>query len=97
MKNKTIQLKSKEIKQVEVTEEHGKLLLKSNAFPEKEKSMWLYKQKEMFYNIAAERTEEIEKLHNSVIFQNWICYFKGPTKNIDFNNFLLILKLFLMI
>ena len=33
-----------------------------------------------------ERTGEIEKLHNSVNFENLICYFKGPTKNIVFND-----------
>ena len=31
--------------------------------------------KEIFYNLAAERTGEIEKLHNSVNFQNLIYHF----------------------
>ena len=32
------------------------------------------------------RTGELEKLHNSVNFQNFIYHFKGPTK--DFNDFI---------
>ena len=32
------------------------------------------------------RTGEIENLHNSVNFQNLIHHFKGPTKEIDFND-----------
>ena len=35
-----------------------------------------------------EKTGEIEKLHNSVNFQNLIYHFKGPTKDIDFNDFI---------
>ena len=50
-------------------------------FPEKEKSIPLDKQKEIFYNFVAEITEEIEKLCNSITFQNFICHFKGPTKD----------------
>ena len=32
--------------------------------------------------------KELEKLHNSVNFQNFIYHFKGPTKGIGFNNFI---------
>ena len=35
-----------------------------------------------------ERTEKIEKLHNSVNFQNLIYHFMGPTKDIYFNDFI---------
>ena len=35
-----------------------------------------------------ERTGEIEKLHNSVQFPKLIYHFKGPTKDIDFNDFI---------
>ena len=40
----------------------------------------------MFYNLFAESIGKIEKLHNSANFQNLIYHFKGPTKDIDFNN-----------
>ena len=61
------------------------LVVKSNAFAEKEsitfdnkeESIPLDKQKEIFYKLAAKRTEEIEKLHNSVNFDNLICYCRG--------------------
>ena len=61
---------------------------KSNTFSEKEKSIRLDKQKQIFYNLLAERTGEIEKLHHSVNFQKWIYQFKGLTKDIDFNGFI---------
>ena len=32
--------------------------------------------------------KELEKLYNSFNFQNLIYHFKGPTKDIDFNNFI---------
>ena len=76
-------------KQIKALEEHGKQLVRSNAFAEKEKQiMLLDKQKEIFYNFAAERTGEIEKLHNSVTFQNLVYHYKGPIKDIDFNDFI---------
>ena len=40
----------------------------------KKKSIPLETQKEIFYNVVAERTGEIEKLHNSVNFQNYILF-----------------------
>ena len=49
----------------------------------------------MFYNIVAERTGEIEKLHNSVNFQNLVKIKKGPARNINFNYFIDV-KLFLV-
>ena len=55
-------------------------------FPEKEKSISLDKQKEIFYNLVAERTGAIKKLHNSVKFQNLVYHFKVHTKNKDFSN-----------
>ena len=56
---KTIQ--DQEEKQIKALEGHGKQLVKSNAFAEKEKkSIPLDKQKEIFYNLFAERTGEIE-------------------------------------
>ena len=51
-----------------------------------EESIPLDKKKEIFCNLVAERTGEIESLHNSVNFQNLIYHFKGPTKEIDFND-----------
>ena len=45
----------------------------------------------MFYNLEK---LELEKLHNSVNFQNFIYHFKGPTKGIDFNNFIDVVILF---
>ena len=62
------------------TEEHGKQLVKSNAFAEKEEqNISLDKRKETFYN---------EKLHNSVNFQNLVHQFKSPTKDINCNDFI---------
>ena len=59
------------------------------CFAEKEqKSIPLDKQKEIFYYLVAERTGEIQKLHSSVNSQNLIYHFKGPTKDIDFNDFI---------
>ena len=55
---------------------------------EKKKNISLDKENEVFCNIFAERTEEIEKFDNSVNFQILIYNFKGPTKNIDFNDFI---------
>ena len=74
-------------KQIKAIEEHGKQLVKSNAFSEK-KSIPLENQREIFYNVIAERTGEFEKSHNSVTFQNLVYHFKGPTRNIDFNDFI---------
>ena len=48
----------------------------------------LDKQKEMFYKLVAEKTGEIEKLYDSVNFQNLVHQFKGPTKNINCNDFI---------
>ena len=57
-------------------------------FVEKEeKGISFDKQKEIFYKIVAERTEDIEELHNSFHFQNFIYQCKGSTKDIDFNDF----------
>ena len=74
-------------KQIKALEEHGKQLVKINVFNEKEeKSMLLEKQKEILYNPVAGITGEIEKLRNSVHFQNLIYHFKSPSKDIDFND-----------
>ena len=76
-------------KQIKALEEHGKQLVKSNTFAEKEeKSIPLDKQTVIFYNLNMERTEEIVKLHNTINFQNLIYHFKGPTKKIDLNDFI---------
>ena len=40
------------------------------------------------YNSVAERTGEIEKLHNSFNFRNLIYHFEDPNKDIDFNDFI---------
>ena len=82
-------IKIKEEKQIKALEEHGKQLVKYIAFAEKEEiSISLDKLKEIFYNRFAERTGEIEKLHNSDNFQNFIYNFTGSTKDIDFNDFI---------
>ena len=54
----------------------------------KKKSIPLNKQKEIFYNLVAERIEEIKKLRNSINFQNLIDHFKSPTKDVNFNDFI---------
>ena len=48
----------------------------------KKKSIPLDKQIEIFYNLVVKTTGEIEKLYNSVHFQNLIYHFKSPTKDI---------------
>ena len=50
--------------------------------------MPLDKEKEILCNLAAEKTGEIENLHGSINFQKLIYHFKGPTKDINFNNFI---------
>ena len=53
------------------------------------KSIPIDKQKEIFYNLVAERIAGgTEKLHNSFNFQNLIYHFKGPTKDKNFNDFI---------
>ena len=54
----------------------------------KKKSIPLNKQKEIFYNLVAERIEEIKKLRNSINFQNLIDHFKSPTEDVNFNDFI---------
>ena len=54
----------------------------------KKKSIPLNKQKEIFYNLVAERIKEIKKLRNSINFQNLIDHFKSPTKDVNFNDFI---------
>ena len=54
----------------------------------KKKSIPLNKQKEIFYNLVAERIEEIKKLRNSINFQNLIDHFKSPTKDVNFDDFI---------
>ena len=65
---KTFEKRTKRIEeqgreQVAAIEEHEKQLVKSNAFTEKEKSITMNKQKEIFYNLIPERTGKIEKLY----------------------------------
>ena len=65
---KTFEKRTKRIEeegreQVAAIKEHEKQLVKSNAFTEKEKSITMNKQKEIFYNLIAERTGKIEKLY----------------------------------
>ena len=68
--------------------------VKSNAFTEKEKSIPLDRQKEICFNIVAEKTGTTEKLHISVNFQILIYHFKGVTKGIDFSDFITAETLF---
>ena len=42
----------------------------------------------IFYKLVAEKAEELEKLHNSISFENLIFHFKSSTKDIDFNDFI---------
>ena len=89
--------------QIKTLEEHGKQWVKSNAFAgkesipfdKKEQSMPLDKEKKICYKHVVEKTEDytssrvkLEKLHNSVNFENLICRFMGFTKNTDFNDFI---------
>ena len=62
-------------------------MIESNAFDDKEEKIYHLVSKKI-YDPVAERTGEIEKLHNSVNFQNLLYHFEGPTKDIDFNDFI---------
>ena len=84
-------------KQVQGIEDFENKSVKSNTFFEKEKCIQLDRQKEIFYNLVAENgTGEMEKLHNSVNFQNLMFHFKSPTKILIFM-ISLMLKLFSII
>ena len=52
----------------------------------KKKVYHLISKKKKFYKLVAQKTEELEKLQNSVNFENLMYYFKGSTKDIDFND-----------
>ena len=53
-----------------------------------EKIILFNSQKEIFYKLVAERSQEIEKLHISYNLENLIYHFKSFTKHIDFNYFI---------
>ena len=53
-----------------------------------EKIILFNSQKEIFYKLVAERSQEKEKLHISYNLENLIYHFKSFTKDIDFNNFI---------
>ena len=48
----------------------------------------LDKQKEIFFKLVPERIESIEKLDNSIDFDNLTYHYKCPTANVDFNKFI---------
>ena len=56
-------------KQIKAIEEHGKQLLKSNVFAEKD-SLPLAKQNEIFYNLSVEKLGVTELLNDSINFNN---------------------------
>ena len=60
--------------------------MKSNGFGKD--SLSVDKQKEIFDKLVAERMDLAEKLHNSIDFKNVIYRYKGPTANVDYNNFI---------
>ena len=73
-------------KKIETIEQNGKQLVKSNVLLKNKNSISLDKQKEIFYKLVAERTREIEKLHNIVNFQNLVYHLKDLFKDIYFND-----------
>ena len=75
------EIKLKELKSMENNKLNLMRLLKK-------KKVYRFISKKKFYNLVVERTEKIEKLHNSVNFQNLIYHFMGPTKDIYFNDFI---------
>ena len=65
--------------------------IKTNASSEKEESIL----PEIFYNLVTKKTGEIEKIHNSATkCPNLVYAFKGPTKNIDLDDFIVAENLF---
>ena len=52
------------------------------------------KQKKKFYKLVAERMERIEKLRNSIDFNNLTYHYKDPNANVDFSNFIAAATLF---
>ena len=87
---KTIEIQGE--KQVKVIEEHGKQLA-SNTLVEKYSSP-PSKQKGIFYELFAERIDAIEKLQNNIYFEILTYRYKGPTVNVNFNNFIDAASLF---
>ena len=78
-----IMIESQVEKQIKGDEKHGKELVKPNAFVEKN-----CEQKELFSDLTVGRMNTVDKLHNSIDFNNIIYRFKGSTADINFNSFI---------
>ena len=86
LEKQTKAIKNQVEKQIKAAEGHGKQLGKSNGFVEKD-SLSRSKQKEIFYNLIAEGTNTIDKLHNGTDFNNLTYSHKGSTADVNCNNF----------
>ena len=78
-----IMIESQVEKQIKGDEKHGKELVKPNALVEKN-----CEQKELFSDLTVGRMNTVDKLHNSIDFNNIIYRFKGSTADINFNSFI---------
>ena len=58
------------------TEDHEKRLVESNTFLKKKKKVYQSISNKKYSIILL--LKELDKLHDSVNFQNWIYHFKGP-------------------
>ena len=65
-----------------------RLLKKINKSLPLPQSLPLDKQKEIFYRLVTERMEAIEKLHNSINFNNLTYHYMGPIANLSFDDFI---------
>ena len=65
-----------------------RLLKKINKSLPLPQSLPLDKQKEIFYRLVTERMEAIEKLHNSISFNNLTYHYMGPIANLSFDDFI---------
>ena len=65
-----------------------RLLKKINKILPLPQSLPLDKQKEIFYRLVTERMEAIEKLHNSINFNNLTYHYMGSIANLSFDDFI---------
>ena len=65
-----------------------RLLKKINKSLSLPQSLPLDKQKEIFYRLVTERMEAIEKLHNSIKFNNLTYHYMGSIANLSFDDFI---------
>ena len=74
-------------KQIKIITEHEKQLTKSNEFAE-QINLPPEKVKTIFDNLVVKRMEEMEKLQESMNFENVIYHYKSKNLDLHFNEFI---------